>query len=127
MADDTPKEPPGTTLATQDGYRNLKRGENYGNKGGGRIKTSITAAAALALEKRIKVLDRIAGSTKAKDSDKVAAIRELARIALTNAIPRTDAQDALKETGGVIRGCEFLTPEQQDELLQRIAPHWRKL
>jgi hypothetical protein len=95
--------------------------------GPGRPPSQVKAAARESFAVRIPVLEKIADSAKAKHTDRIRAVEVLGRMGLMGNISTEDVKQALKETSATIRGCEFLLPEQQDELLQRIAPHWRKL
>lgn len=102
--------------------------------GPGRPPSEVKAASREAFHVRIPILENIAdakgpkgGTRKVKDADRIRAVEVLGRMGLMGNISIEDVKAALKETTATIRGCEFLAPEQQDELLQRIAPHWRKL
>lgn len=102
--------------------------------GPGRPPSEVKARSRESFHARIPILEHIAdakgpkgGARKVKDADRIRAVEVLGRMGLASSIAMEDVKQALKETTATIRACEFLAPEQQDELLQRIAPHWRKL
>ncbi len=111
--------------AQPNGRGALLAGGMPGNAGGGRTPSAIRAAAREMAADRLKVLGQIARRTKAKDSDRIAAVKALADIGLSETINVSDVRRALDETGEIIR--ERMAPDEAESLIEAIRPIWLRL
>jgi hypothetical protein len=110
MADETASESANTQLVVPSHGRGaLLPGGKPGNKGGGRTPSALRRKALKKGPKMLKVLEDIALSADAKDSDKVAAAKEHLRIGMGTAYSEIEVADKVQ---ACVMAAERILPEE---------------
>lgn len=95
---------------------------NPGNKGGGRTPSALRKLALKKGPKMLKVLDTIANDENAKQSDRVAAARELLRVGLSSSMSRDEVREKLHATIMMIES--HLDEKQSLPILMELRRIW---
>lgn len=118
-----PREANVTMVEQPGGRGELKQGGNPGNRGGfGRPSSASRRDARSKWDKHLHTLDEIASDDDARDQDRIAAIREFARVGFADSLPMSEVRKNLEQTLLLI---EAHTDEQTaQKLLHEIRRVW---